>query len=829
MATQCPKCQSDNTDIAKFCSECASPLQPSKDIGATMTIETPIGKFIRGATFADRYEIIEVLGKGGMGNVYRVEDTNTKEEIALKLIKPEIASDKKTIDRFRNELTTARKIRHKNVCGMYDLGEHKGTHFITMEYVSGEDLKSFIKRSKRLSIPSAISIAQQVCEGLAEAHRLGVVHRDLKPSNVMIDKEGNARIMDFGIARSLRTKSLTGEGIVIGTPEYMSPEQAEAKDIDHRSDIYSVGVILYEMVTGQLPFEGDTPLSIAMKHKSEIPNEPINLNSQIPDMLNDVILKCLEKDKDKRYQTSRELAAELTSEVFSPQKTSLSDRGKYPKSVRITAAALLFILIGLAGYFVIDRFFPATETPPKTADTSGWKNSIAVMPFQDLSPEKDLENLCFSMVLEINNRLTPLGDSLKVSATRAVMFLKDSQKTPQEIGRELGVNYILEGYIRTDKNKILIWAELVNAETASQVWAQDYESDNEHIFDVQNKIAADVQAKIAPDSSPIPETDQPENFEAYEYYIKGMNFINGRYLISHQEKDFADALIMFKKSIDLDPNYALAHTGLAWAYQHHAILTLSAKYAELTRKHIEIAFQLDPNLAGAVAGKAYVHRAEGEYDLAFKLYKKALKIDPNDSKVNHLIGMFFEYFGLYHQAIKYFSRAAELDPFYTWALHASALYLVKIGEYEKSIVYLNKALEIDQKDIICLFYLASIHIRKKEFNKAEEAITKAEEINPDRTSIQVFKARLLAAKGEKEKALAIHKDEYIYSLLGMKDEAIEIIKSNMDKKLTGDPYSYLALINDPLYDRLRDDPRFQEIVKKQKKVYEKRLKKYGDL
>ena len=217
MAVKCTKCNSDNTDTAKFCSECATPLQPFKNIGITRTIETPVEEFTRGTLFADRYEIIEVLGKGGMGNVHRVEDTRTKEEIALKLIKPEIASDEKTIDRFRNELTTAHKIRHKNVCGMYDLGEHKGTHFITMEYVSGEDLKSLIRRVGRLDSGTTIKIANQVCEGLSEAHRLGVVHRDLKPSNIMIDKEGNARIMDFGIARSLRAKGLTGEGIIISS------------------------------------------------------------------------------------------------------------------------------------------------------------------------------------------------------------------------------------------------------------------------------------------------------------------------------------------------------------------------------------------------------------------------------------------------------------------------------------------------------------------------------------------------------------------------------------------------------------------------------------
>jgi serine/threonine protein kinase len=225
----------------------------------TLTLVSPPAGPARGTLFAGRYEVIEELGRGGMGRVYKVYDQKIKEVIALKLIHPEISVNEKAVDRFRNELKFARKIGHRHVCRMFDLGEDDHKFFITMEYVEGENLKSFIRRSGQLAPRKAISIAKQVCEGLAEAHRLGIIHRDLKPHNVMIDREGNARIMDFGIARFAEADGLTGSGVMVGTPEYMSPEQAETVEVDKRADIYALGVILYEMVTGRVPFAGETP------------------------------------------------------------------------------------------------------------------------------------------------------------------------------------------------------------------------------------------------------------------------------------------------------------------------------------------------------------------------------------------------------------------------------------------------------------------------------------------------------------------------------------------------------------------------------------------
>ncbi len=308
---KCPRCRLDNPDNTRFCGHCGQALAGEGDESPTKTFKTPTRGLERGTKFAQKFEIIEEIGEGGMGTVYKAYDTSIKDVVAIKLLKPEIASDPDIITRFRNEIKLARTVAHRHVCRMYDLNEEGLSAYIAMEYVAGEDLKSFIRRSGHLNEAKALNLAKQILEGLAEAHRLGVIHRDLKPQNIMIDQEGNAKIMDFGIARSLHTRSETGTGIIIGTPEYMSPEQADSRDVDHQTDLYALGVILYEMVTGRVPFEGDTPLSIVLKHKGDPVPNPKGFNTQVTPEFSRVILRCLEKTKSRRYQKAEEIREDL--------------------------------------------------------------------------------------------------------------------------------------------------------------------------------------------------------------------------------------------------------------------------------------------------------------------------------------------------------------------------------------------------------------------------------------------------------------------------------------------------------------------------------------
>jgi serine/threonine protein kinase/tetratricopeptide (TPR) repeat protein len=567
MAIKCPSCHSENPDTQHFCGECGTPLPTplSRSSVMTETLQTPVHALTTGSTFAGRYQVIEELGHGGMGKVYRVLDKKLNEEVALKLIKPEIAADKDTIKRFHNELRLARKVAHRNVGKMYELMEDGGTHFITMEYVPGQDLRGLIRQMGRLTAGKAVAVAKQVCEGLEEAHRLGVVHRDLKPGNILIDRSGDARIMDFGIARSLKTKGTTGAGVMIGTPEYMSPEQVEGKDIDQRSDIYSLGVILYEMVTGRTPFEGDTPFTIGIKHKSEFPKDPRQLDAQIPEDLSRLILRCLEKDKEKRYQTAGELIADLdkidqglpTTERPVPTRKPFTS-----KEITVKFRPTKLVLPVLA---VIAVLTAAVVFWPKKASNLDPK-LVAVAIFENKTGDPKLDYIGSMAAERIMQGLTQVGQFSvapmpSAEAVAAASKSKDKLRALADLtkaGKIVHGDYYLQG------ETLLFHAWVEDVATRKNILTLEPASGPlKDVAAALEPLRPKLMGGLAGVFDPaineyLSFMKEPPNFEAYREYVEGAR--------AFMRADYPKAVEHLLRAADRDPGFRTASLLASVAY-----------------------------------------------------------------------------------------------------------------------------------------------------------------------------------------------------------------------------------------------------------------------
>jgi len=831
VATKCPKCQYDNPADCKFCKECGTKLDLTGRLSFTKTLETSADDLVRGTLFAGRYEIIEELGRGGMGKVYRAEDTKIKAEIALKLIKPEISADKKTIERFSNELKTTRMISHRNVCRMFDLGEDKGTYFITMEYVAGQDLKGLIRQTGQLTIGKAVAIAKQVTEGLAEAHRLGVVHRDLKPSNIMIDKEGNARIMDFGIARSLHTKSMTGEGVIIGTPEYMSPEQVGGKDVDQRSDIYSLGVILYEMLTGGALFEGDTPLSIAVKHKSEKPKDPKELNDQIPDDLDRLILRCLEKDKDKRYQSAEEMRSELENIEEGIPTTAHEILKRKPltsrqitvtfglKKLLLPALGLLFLALAA---LIIWKIFPKKEAAP----VASAKKSIAVLPFVDLSQAKDNEYLCDGISETLINALTNI-EGLWVPAQTSAFFFKGKTQDIREIGQKLGVENVLEGSIQVAGDNLRVTARISHAQDGRQVWSEIYNRKMADIFAIQDDIAKAIatalKVKLLGEKGAPLIKNYTENLEAYSLYLQGRNSWNKR-----GEKNLTKSIEYFEKAIEMDPNYALAYAGLGDAYYilgQNGIWTAEKAFPKAKAAALK-ALGIDDKLAEAHASLAAIML---DYDWDFvgaeKEYKLAIELNPRYATAHQFYAALLSKSARHEEAIREIKIARNLDPLAPRISGNVGMLLNNARRSGEALEELNKALEVNPNDPGTHVVLGWTYEAMGKYEEAVRCYLRAKEVGGTLKSSDLNIAGCYALMGKREEARKIlnnvienSKENYVSSkyiasvflALGEKEQGLAWLEKAFRERDPG----LLWLKTDHTFDRVRSDPRFADLLRR---------------
>ncbi|NQT79940.1 MAG: protein kinase [Candidatus Aminicenantes bacterium] len=769
---RCPNCYSENPSDNLYCNKCATPLPQIVDevyVAPTRTLETPIPEIDTGTTYAGRYQVIEELGRGGMGTVFKVIDTEINEKVALKIIRPEIAADKRTIERFQNEIKLARMISHKNVCRMYHFSKEEDTYYIVMEYVQGESLKSMIRMTKQLSLGTAVNIAKQVCEGLSEAHRLGVVHRDLKPQNIMIDQDGNARIMDFGIARSLKAKGITGPGVMVGTPDYMSPEQVEGKEADQRSDIYSLGIILYEMATGKVPFDGDTSLSIMVKHKNEIPQNPRKINTQIPDTLSRLILKCLDKKKEKRYQNVEELHEELNviEKKFPTREAKVSKRKPITTreiTVKFNLKKLLLpalvviavIVIGMVGF----KYASVKAGAVPLEDMV----SVAVISFENQTGENSYDYLQEAIP---NLLITSLEQSryLRVTTWERMHDLlkqlgkEDVEVINSDLGFEIcrmeGINAIVLGsYIKADE-MFATNVQVLDVETKELLKSASSRGEGvgsilrNQIDELSKEISRGFglsERKIRANSSQIAEATTL-SMEAYNYFLRGRD--------DYEKFYFADSLRFLERAVELDPEFVMAH-----------YYTALVKGALGDRAGWQEAFDKFKKYMKKLTGKeglyaeAIYARLEGKDDKKyFKILEDIEKKYPKEKRVHFDLALYYQNHKMNDEAVEKYNKALELDPKYGYAINQLAYLYSYQNDFDKALEYFKRYASISPGDANPYDSMGELYFRMGKLEESKAKFTEALELKPDFDS--AWKVAYIFALEENYEGAMRWVDQYI--------------------------------------------------------------------
>ena len=634
------------------------------------------------------YKIIDKLGSGGMGEVYKAEDIKLKRTVALKFLPSSFSFDKEAKKRFTNEAQSASALDHPNICTIHEIGETvNGQLFISMACYEGETLKEKIEKEV-LNIDEAIDITLQICEGLKKAHQNKITHRDIKPANIFITKDGVVKILDFGLAKVKGQSQLTQIGTTIGTIDYMSPEQTRGEEVDQRTDIWSLGVVIYEMITGKLPFKGEYDQAIIYSILNEDPDL-----SDIPNEIYPVIKKAIDKSPKERYQNVEEIISDLVSLKGSATKKYrlLVFPHRISSKIKIVLTAVLLITMVAILYFVIKPFNIGTSTPDR--------KMIVVLPFENLGPPED-EYFAQGMREEISNKLASLGSIGVISRNSAEKFAK-SNKTTKEIGKELGVDYILEGTVQWAKNKdknsrIRIIPQLVRVSDDISVWSDSYDRILNDIFDVQNEIAQNVVDKLGIKILPGQSVTGPpptRNLDAYDYYLKAHKFHYG----PSTGANIKTAIKLYEQAIALDSNFAAAYAQLSIAYNglffwHWDRDSLNLKKASI---YLQKAKELNPNIAEIhLAQFFYYNWFTTDEEKVFDELKKTLEIQPNNAEANLDISGYYRDKRQFELARRYETKAMQLDPLnarYPWQLGGD---YYSLRNYETAEKYFLKAIKL---------------------------------------------------------------------------------------------------------------------------------------
>jgi serine/threonine protein kinase/Tfp pilus assembly protein PilF len=648
------------------------------------------------------YTILEKLGEGGMGVVYKAHDTKLDRTVALKLLPPYATSPGEEKQRFVREAQTAAALNHPNICTIYNVDEHDGNQFIVMEFVDGATVRHQLE-TKNTKLETAIHYAIQIAEALAEAHEKGIVHRDIKPENIMVDSKGRIKVMDFGLAKIKGSLNITRSGSTVGTVAYMSPEQIQGQEADYRSDIFSFGIMLYEMLTGRLPFRGEHEAAMFYSILNEEPEPIRNHLPDVSDAIVRIIERLLKKDRSDRYQSMNDVAAELrrlsmTTEavVASTTDDSLSNKTKPAPAVpeQSSTRSKSILIAGLIAAVVVFLFilFFSIQKPDEFAGTIQERIPIAVLPFDNLSPDPENEYFADGITEDIIIQLSKITN-LRVMSRSSMMRYKGSGKTMREIGDELGVGKILEGSVRRVGNQVRINSQLIDIPTNESLWGETYDRTIEDIFSIQTDVATQIASALKITLSPEERTNierQPtQNLEAYDYYLRGRESYS-RYRREHNDS----AIEFFKQAIENDPEFALAYAGLGDAYAQRVIrFDYEPVWLDSAIAASEKAIRIDPTAAEGYKALGLSYMATGDYRRAREENLKAIELNPNHDIAHFNTGLSYLVSGNFESAAYWIEQSFQLrartDP---WPYYGYGLINLFLDNEEEARLLLHQSL-----------------------------------------------------------------------------------------------------------------------------------------